>query len=185
MVTNLYTFKLPKLDPSVYIQFLDSLLFGNNRKDVIMAPIPPAVGQLKFCITRNKSGMNKLTPSFYLSLEKSKGGKVLILYGKKLIKRYSYYLISLEKNKTRELGDDLTLGKLRAMDNDADKFMLYDAGENFSRTATQFKNLRKEHGCFIYRYEPCNVGNIRKMTIVLPAIRCQRIGPPSRDGSND
>ena len=27
-----------------------------------------------------------------------------------------------------------------------------------------------EHGCFVYRYEPCNVGNIRKMLVLLPAI---------------
>ena len=34
--TNLYTFKLPKLDASVYIQFLDQLLFGNDRRAAIM-----------------------------------------------------------------------------------------------------------------------------------------------------
>lgn len=133
--TNLATFKLPKLDASVYIHFLDQLLFGHDRKAAIMQPIPPAVGQLKFCITRNKSGMNKLQPSFYLSLEKTKGGKVLILYGKKLLKRTSYYMISLEKNKDRGAsreGSDLCLGKLRAMDNDADRFTLYDNGENYN-----------------------------------------------------
>jgi hypothetical protein len=98
--TNLYTFKLPQIDPTIYIQFLDQLLFGNNRKAAIMQPIPPAVGQLKFSITRNKGAMNKLTPSFYLNLEKSSGGTVLILYGKKMaFKKSSYYLISLEKNK--------------------------------------------------------------------------------------
>ena len=30
--------------------------------------------------------------------------------------------------------------------------------------------VRTEHGCFMYRYEPCNVGNIRKMVIVLPMV---------------
>jgi hypothetical protein len=67
-----------------------------------MQPIPPAVGQLKFSITRNKSGLNKLSPSFHLNLEKSGGGSVLILYGKKLpFKKTSYYLISLDKNTER------------------------------------------------------------------------------------
>ena len=84
MATNLYTFKLPPFDASVYIQFIDQLIFGQKRKDAIMQPIPPAVGQLKFSITRNKSGMNKLTPSYYLNLEKNNGGKILILYGKKM-----------------------------------------------------------------------------------------------------
>lgn len=67
-----------------------------------MQPVPPSVGQLKFCITRNKGAMNKLTPSYYLNLEKNNGGKILILYAKKMpFKKSSYYLISLEKNKSR------------------------------------------------------------------------------------
>ena len=99
-----------------------------------MQPIPPAVGQLKFSITRNKSGMNKLTPSYYLNLEKNNGGKILILYGKKMpFKKSSYYLISLEKNKKRTGEKEETcLGKLRAVDGDQDKFVLFDAGENFN-----------------------------------------------------
>jgi len=84
LTTNLYTFKLPPFDASVYIQFIDQLIFGHKRKDAIMQPIPPSVGQLKFSITRNKSGMNKLSPSYYLNLEKNNGGKILILYGKKM-----------------------------------------------------------------------------------------------------
>lgn len=30
--------------------------------------------------------------------------------------------------------------------------------------------LRTEQGYFMYRYEPCNVGNIRKMVIVFPGV---------------
>ena len=83
---NYYTFKLPKVDPNIYISFLDALLFGDDRKSQIMNPIPPEVGQLKFCISRNKSFFNQMQPSFTLSLEKSRGGRVLVLYAKKLIK---------------------------------------------------------------------------------------------------
>lgn len=178
--TQLYTFKLPKFDASVYIQFIDQLIFGNNRKDAIMQPIPPSVGQLKFCITRNKGAMNKLTPSYYLNLEKNNGGKILILYAKKMpFKKSSYYLISLEKNKQRQgenkKDNDTCLGKLRAMDGDHDKFILYDAGENYDKKGVQFKDIRKEHGTFVYRYEPCNVGNIRKMIIIYPMISCIRV----------
>lgn len=156
-----------------------------------MQPIPPAVGQLKFSITRNKGGMNKLSPSFYLNLEKSSGGTVLILYGKKMpFKKSSYYLISLEKNKARvnaaQKEADLCIGKLRAVDGDQDKFVLYDSGENYAQKGVQYKNLRKEHGAFIYRYEPCNVGNIRKMIIIYPALNCIRIAPktPRESSSN-
>jgi hypothetical protein len=30
--------------------------------------------------------------------------------------------------------------------------------------------IRNEQGAFVYRYEPCNVGNIRKMIILLPVL---------------
>jgi len=67
-----------------------------------MQPIPPAIGQLKFTISRNKSNFNFLKPSFYLNLEKNNGGKILVLYAKKkMLNKSSYYLISLEKNKER------------------------------------------------------------------------------------
>jgi len=120
--------------------------------------------------------MQKLTPSFYLYLEKNNGGKILILYGKKMpFKKQSYYMICQEKNNKTSLERDSEncLGKLRA-NNDHDNFVLYDNGENFNNKGVQFKNLRREHGAFIYRYEPCNVGNIRKMVILFPSIQCTR-----------
>jgi hypothetical protein len=178
-----YTFKLPRYDPSVYVNFIDELIFGKNRKDSIMQPVPPAVGQLKFCVVRNKGMMQKLTPSFYLYLEKNNGGKILVLYGKKMpFKKQSYYMICLEKNAKSgmmERDSENCLGKLRA-NNEHDRFVLYDNGENFDKRGVQFKNLRREHGAFIYRYEPCNVGNIRKMIILFPAIICTR-----KFGQND
>ena len=52
-----------------------------------------------------------------------------------------------------------------------DKFVLYDNGENYSKLSTfKMSQVRTEHGYFMYRYEPCNVGNIRKMVIVMPDI---------------
>ena len=179
-----YTFKLPNFDASVYITFIDHLIFGSNRREAIMQPIPPAVGQLKFCIGRNKNMLNKLTPSFYLYLEKNNGGRILVLYGKKMpFKKQSYYMICLEKNKQKKIEreSDNCLGKLRATTNENDKFVLYDNGENPTLKGAQFKNLRKEHGAFIYRYEPCNVGNIRKMIIIFPAITCININPNKKD----
>lgn len=152
-----------------------------------MEPIPPEVGQLKFCITRTKSMISATT--FQLALEKSKGGRVMVLYGKKLWKRTSYYLISLEKNSDRGAtkdGQDVCLGKLRALNTEHDRFTLYDNGESYTKSGVQFKDLRKEHGCFLYRYEPCNVGNIRKMTILMPALKSMRVrsgGSVSADGS--
>lgn len=75
----------------------------------------------------------------------------------------------MEKN-AKERSTDLCVGKLRA-NVENDKFTLYDNGENFQKAGKQdLKLLRCEHGYFSYRYEPCNVGNIRKMIIIFPTV---------------
>ena len=116
--------------------------------------------------------MNKLTPSYYLFIEKKNGGSINILYAKKqALKKQSYYTIQLESDK-KSLGineNNNNLGKLRAMDGDKNKFVLYDNGSNFQKKDNE-DDYRQEHGTFIYRYEPCNVGNIRKMIIIFPSI---------------
>lgn len=37
--------------------------------------------------------------------------------------------------------------------------------------------LRQELGTFIYRYEPCNIGSIRKMLVLLPAVHPSNLVP--------
>ena len=135
-----------------------------------MQPIPFGVGPLKFTIERNKSGFNKIYPAFTLYIEKPYGNKVTVLYAKKrAFNKTANFLISLSKtNNSRE--SNQALGKLRALETN-DKFILYDSGENFSKLSTfKMSQVRTEHGYFMYRYEPCNVGNIRKMVIVLPDV---------------
>lgn len=113
-------------------------------------------------------------PSFYLYLEKNSGGRVIVLYAKKrAFNKTSNYLISMEKNK-KERSTNVCVGKLRG-NSDNDKFVLYDAGENYTKVHSYaLDKIRNEHGSFIYRYEPCNVGNIRKMLVVLPVlVQCQ------------
>ncbi len=62
------------------------------------------------------------------------------------------------------------MGKLRA-NSEGDKYVLYDNGENYSKVHQYtLDKIRNEHGSFVYRYEPCNVGNIRKMIIILPVL---------------
>ena len=94
---------------------------------------------------------------------------MLVLYGKKrAFNKTANYLISMEKNAGR--GQDLSLGKLRA-NKDKDRFILYDNGENYEKKSSyQVSQLRTEYGAFLYRYEPCNVGNIRKMVVLLPTV---------------
>ena len=117
--------------------------------------------------------MNKLAPSYYLYIEKKNGGSINILYAKKQpLKKSSYYTIQLEAaSKSLGINEDMNnIGKLRAMDGDKNKFVLYDNGQNFQKKGIDQENFRHEHGSFVYRYEPCNVGNIRKMIIIFPAV---------------
>lgn len=149
---------------------MDDLLFSCDRKSAVMQPIPFGAGPLRFTIERNKSGLNKIYPSYTLYIEKPYGNKVTVLYAKKrAFNKTANFLISLSKsNNSRE--SNATVGKLRALETN-EKFILYDAGENFSKKSTfKMSQLRTEHGYFSYRYEPCNVGNIRKMVIVMPRV---------------
>lgn len=95
---------------------------------------------------------------------------MLILYAKKrAFNKTANYLISMDKNKSSR-SSDLCLGKLRA-NPEGDKYVLYDSGENFTKAQNMVpERIRNEHGYFTYRYEPCNVGNIRKMVVVIPAL---------------
>jgi len=66
-------------------------------------------------------------------LERTSGGRVLILYAKKrAFNKTANYLISMEKN-SKERGSQVCVGKLRA-NAENDKFTLYDNGENFTKT---------------------------------------------------
>jgi N-glycosylase/DNA lyase len=92
-------------------------------------------GRIKFTIERNKSGLNKLTPSYNLFLEKSPGNKILVLYGKKrAFNKTTNFLISLSKDANgRE--SNMCVGKLRA-NKERNKFTLYDNGENYQKLST-------------------------------------------------
>jgi hypothetical protein len=107
-------------------------------------------------------------------LEKNNDQKFQILYAKKMLKgKKSYYIITLERSygtdPKRNSGN--CIGKLRAMDNKKNKFILFDNGENYTKKNIQFRDLRTEQGLFTFRYDPSYDGNIRKMYIVLPAIK--------------
>ena len=66
------------------------------------------------------------------------------------------------------------LGKLRAVDGLKNQYVLFDNGESYVNPGFDIKNLRKEYGSFTYRYEPRNIGNIRKMVVIFPAVTCYK-----------
>ena len=81
-------------------------------------------------------------------------------------------MITLEKiyNKGPARKADNCIGKLRAVDGDKNKFVLYDSGEKYKSKNIPYRDMRREFGLFMYRYDPSYDGNIRKMCIVLPAV---------------
>lgn len=64
------------------------------------------------------------------------------------------------------------IGKLRATNHDNDSYMLYDTGEAYDSKQLRLdrRNLRQEHGTFIFSYEMSNVGNIRQLKVILPTL---------------
>ena len=145
-----------------------------------MEPIPPEVGMLKFCIRRVVTIMNKLTPSYYLYIEKRDGGSINLLFGKKVaFKKLSYYQIKLHEDGSKTNAADNLLGKLRATDKARAEFVLYDGGDSYTQPNCDYSNLRREYGAFTYKYEPCNIGNIRKMTVVFPPV--MSVSQPKKD----
>ena len=49
--------------------------------------------------------------------------------------------------------------------------MLYDNGENYTKvSANETHKARNEHAVYLYRYEPCYIGNIRKMVTIIPSL---------------
>jgi hypothetical protein len=66
---------------------------------------------------------------------------------------------------------------LRAANSEKDKYVLYDNGESYENLKMDFdnSNLRQEYGAFMFRYELCNVGNIRKMRVIMPNIITTKI----------
>jgi hypothetical protein len=98
------------------------------------------------------------------------GGRLLVLYAKKrAFNKTANYLISMEKNK-KTRSKDICLGKLRGAP-EGDRYILYNNGENPKKLQSMVADkVREEHGVYMYRYEPCNVGNIRKMVVILPQL---------------
>ena len=122
--------------------------------------------------------MNRMNPKFHLYLENGlKEQQLMILFAqKKMMTLNGYYSIQIDGKSTKR-SSLCCLGKLRALNNERDKYVLYDNGESYdSKTVSANKaNLRKELGAFMFRYELCQVGNIRKMKILMPQLGCAKV----------
>ena len=145
-----------------------------EKKVLIMNPLPPQVGQLYFVIKRQKSIIGHASVGFKMYIEKTPSVKYLVLVGeKKTFTINGYYQIKLDTEKSSiSRTSDWCLGKLRAANSEKDKYVLYDNGESHENQKNIYDNvnLRREYGAFMFRYELCNVGNIRKMKVIMPNI---------------
>lgn len=65
---------------------------------------------------------------------------------------------------------------MRALENDPCKFILYDAGESFTKKGICKEEARAEHAAFIYRFVPAHMGKMRKMDILIPTIKKSSFG---------
>jgi len=102
------------------------------KKDMIMNPLPPEIGQLNFCIVRDKSMVNRMTPAYCLYLENG-GNKTMVLHAKKkMLAMNGYYLITIEPKRNTKRTSNVCLGKLRALASTKDKYTLYDNGESYN-----------------------------------------------------
>ena len=119
---------------------------------------------------------SKMNTKFTLHVERTNiagatGSPQGVLFAeKKTFTMAGYYQIQLGTQAKVSRQSDWCLGKLRAANNEKDKYVLYDNGESWDSKTLAFnnQNLRREYGAFMFRYELCNVGNIRKMRVVLP-----------------
>jgi len=84
---------------------------------------------------------------------------------KKKFTMNNYFLITMDRDSSDRTSSKC-LGKLRAQTSEKDTYVLYNNGDNM-----ESKNPRSEYGAFIFRYEMCNVGNIRKMKVMLPNLK--------------
>lgn len=65
---------------------------------------------------------------------------------------------------------------MRQVENDKHKFVLYDAGESHTKKGVQPDQIRAEHAAFMYRFIPAQQGKMRKISVLLPAVKKSTYG---------
>lgn len=73
------------------------------------------------------------------------------------------------------------MGKMKAVDGVKNLYVLHDSGQSFVNPGFDIRNLRREYGSFQFRYEPCNIGNIRQLTAIFPIVERYQYQGTSQD----
>lgn len=140
-----------------------------DAEEFVRRPAP--MGELVQCVvSRDKSGMDKMHPTYYLKLQrKDDEAKVFLLAGRK--RRYSKtsnYLISLDATDLSRDGEAY-LAKLRG-NFVGTEFTVYDHGANPSKRESPDQPTRRELALVSFEKNVFGLKGPRKMTVVLPAI---------------
>jgi hypothetical protein len=123
--------------------------------------VPFGCGLVKMQIRRQAQLLNKVYPGYTLSIECGAGNYPLLFAKKLKFKKKATYAIATDQN----FGERSIIGKMKNKNKGA--YTLYDNGAN-PKKATGGQRARQEYGAFFFRYEPCQVGNIRRIAIALP-----------------
>ena len=94
-----------------------------------MKPIPREIGQIQCNIIRDKSGLNKINPKFYMEL--SYGKKAMLKAEKLQFSSTAHYKIIINSDEAKYLKnkDESYLGRLRGNLGQS-QFYIFDKGEN-------------------------------------------------------
>jgi hypothetical protein len=142
-----------------------------DRKLFVMRSAPRDSGFVKCTITRDKSGMNKIFPRYYLWADGSGQAGTFLLSAKKRKKnKSSNYTISLDQDDmSRESGS--FIGKLRS-NFVGTEFYIFDAGDNPSTKRSIDPNAkgRQQLGGIFYETNILGAKGPRKLTVAVPDV---------------
>ena len=99
------------------------------QADLFMKPLPKEVGQLQCLIIRDRSGLNKLSPKYYLEL--AYGKKAMLKAEKVQMSATAHYRVTINASETKYVknAQDSYLGRLRGNFGQG-QFYLFDNGIN-------------------------------------------------------
>lgn len=158
-------------EPAVARASITPLDFSDMRRFLTM-PVPRGAGVVQCKIIRNKSGTNKLFPTYTLYLKE--GDRFLMTSKKRPNNKTSNYLLSMGEGDLNREGPNY-LGKLRS-NFVGTEFQIFDNGENpkdadddLPATAGD-RNSRKELGVVMYAPNVLGSRGPRKMQVCCPAV---------------
>mmetsp|Transcript_15404 Transcript_15404/g.18779 ORF Transcript_15404/g.18779 Transcript_15404/m.18779 type:complete len:315 (-) Transcript_15404:813-1757(-) len=141
----------------------------HDMRTFLTNPCPRAAGVVQCYIKRNRSGVSKLFPEYYVYMKE--GDRFLMCSKKRPNNKTSNYLISMAEHDLKRNSKNY-IGKLRA-NFAGTEFQIYDAGDDH--------DSRTELGAVIYTSNVLGSRGPRKMQVAVPKIIEQQDAKNSDD----